>query len=168
MLCFCSVHNTRLAHPWAFYPTVLAVRLMLRVVCVCVCVSSKYIMIIIIIIIIWHACHADVTYFLLSQDRYIYGWAWSIWPFSRSLKRRCYDNRFLKQMGENWHTHLHSVRWHVFHNGPRKFSALSTQYQQFLSTGWHLDLVSYCYVAARLSPPQGEAVGQGPTDAGSW
>jgi len=24
--------------------------------------------------------------------------------FSRSLKGRCYDNRFLAQIGENWHT----------------------------------------------------------------
>jgi len=31
--------------------------------------------------------------------------------FSRSLKGRCYGNRF-GRVGENWHADPHSVRWH--------------------------------------------------------
>jgi len=36
---------------------------------------------------------------------------------SRSLKGCCYGNRFLARIGENWHSHLHSVRWHSTTDG---------------------------------------------------
>jgi len=29
---------------------------------------------------------------------------------SQSLEGSCYGNRFVERIGENWHTHLHSVR----------------------------------------------------------
>ena len=30
-----------------------------------------------------------------------------------SIKGRCYCNRFVARVGENWHIHLHSLRWYL-------------------------------------------------------
>ena len=32
--------------------------------------------------------------------------------FPRSLKGRCYGNRFLAPISDSWHTRFYSVRWH--------------------------------------------------------
>jgi len=37
--------------------------------------------------------------------------------YSRSLEGRCYGNRFLAKIGENWHTHTPSFCALAFHNG---------------------------------------------------
>jgi len=48
------------------------------------------------------------------QHRLTYGWIrWALGTFfSRLLNGRWYGNGFFARIGENWHTHLHSVRCH--------------------------------------------------------